>query len=98
LKDFSSGQKPGYIIPVPGVYWVVESYGILLVSPDGLSFLKLDQTESALWQMLDAGIDLKRILRFLSVIKGVSLDEAENQFKNFCKGLGEQGYLKSSGI
>ena len=97
LKEFSPGQKSSNVKPVPGVYWVVEKHGILLVSPERPSYLKLDQTESAVWQMLNAGIDLQRIFRFLALIKGFSFAEVENYFEKFCEYLKKQGYLQPAG-
>jgi hypothetical protein len=62
--------------PAGGVKWAVEEDGILVIDTGAANSLKLNQTESALWQLNTVKTPQSQLTRFLSVLEGIAVDEA----------------------
>jgi len=76
-KKTQAEIKKSIYSPFAGVKWIIEEDGILLVNPKAKISLKLNQTESALWQLNTAKTPQNQLSCFLAVLKGISLAKAE---------------------
>jgi len=63
--------------PARGVRWAVEEDGILIVDQREKKSLKLNQTESALWQLNMVRTPYSQLSLFLSLVKGIPIIEAD---------------------
>ena len=75
----SSDKDSSISIPqtTSGPKWVVEEDGIILVSLEKRFPHKLDQTDSALWQMINYGVKKEALVSFLVAVKGSTVKAAE---------------------
>jgi hypothetical protein len=80
--------------PTKGVKWIVELDGILIVNPKAKTSLKLNQTESSLWQLTTAQTPQNQLSRFLTALKGITLTEAEKFIQEVFDRWRELKYLE----
>jgi len=80
--------------PTAGMKWVVEEDGILIVNPKAKTSLKLNQTESSLWQLITAQTPQNQLSRFLTALKGITLTEAEKFIQEVLEHWKELKYLE----
>jgi hypothetical protein len=73
--------------------WAVEADGILLVVTEEVKSHKLNQLESALWQMITIASSRERLSQFLCAVLGISKDEAQKRLEDLIHSWREAGYL-----
>ena len=77
-----------------GVKWAVEEDGILIVNSKANTSLKLNQTESSLWQLIAVKTPYNQLSRFLAALKGITLIEAEKFIQEVFERWRELKYLE----
>jgi hypothetical protein len=87
-KTESTGYKPA-----AGVKWAVETGGIVIVSPGG-NLLKLNQEESALWNLCAAGLSRKIIVDFFAAVKKVPAAKAAGFVSGLLQTWEKEGLLE----
>lgn len=88
------GTKRKNYIPAKGVKWAVEKNGILIVYPKKKKGLKLNQTESALWQLNMIKTPHNQLSRFLSTLRHIPQAEADKFIEELFELWREQRLLE----
>jgi hypothetical protein len=77
------------------VQWVVEQNGILVVSERTGESLRLNQTESAVWQLYSVEVILEEICQFLAALQNEPQDVAEQLITDLLQRWKKIGFLES---
>jgi hypothetical protein len=78
----------------PGVAWVVELDGIILINRGSSNTLRLGYPQAAVWDLANRGLPFERIVSLLSVISALSSEQAGRLVQESFQQWQEQGFFQ----